>query len=154
VRRVRCTPARPRRRSGPSGSRTSHASSQVFRCHGHRRLARVDTLTSNQWEAPMRQARRMSLVRPSAIRELLRHGADPELISFGGGYPDPALFPMADLNEIFAKLLTSSPASLQYCPSNGLPELRAQVAARLTRDGLACDGDDVLIIQGGQQGLD
>jgi DNA-binding transcriptional MocR family regulator len=34
---------------------------------------------------------------PSAIRELLRLGADPDIISFGGGYPDPALFPIAEL---------------------------------------------------------
>ena len=30
-------------------------------------------------------ANRMQYVRPSAIRELLRLGADPSLISFGGG---------------------------------------------------------------------
>ena len=35
-----------------------------------------------------------------------------------------------------------------------MPRLRAQVADRLTRDGIACTADDVLIIQGGQQGLD
>ncbi|MFL6142013.1 MAG: PLP-dependent aminotransferase family protein [Labedaea sp.] len=99
-------------------------------------------------------ASRMSLVAPSAIRDLLRHGADPEIISFGGGYPDPALFPMADLHEVFDELLAGDPVNLQYCPSNGLPVLREQIAARLTRDGLVCGADDVLIIQGGQQGLD
>ena len=36
----------------------------------------------------------------------------------------------------------------------GCRRLRAQVADRLTRDGIACTADDVLIIQGGQQGLD
>ena len=35
-----------------------------------------------------------------------------------------------------------------------MPKLRAQVADRLTRDGCSCTADDVLIIQGGQQGLD
>jgi 2-aminoadipate transaminase len=99
-------------------------------------------------------ASRMSRVAPSAIRDLLRHGADPEIISFGGGYPDPALFPMADLHEVFGELLAGDPVNLQYCPSNGLPVLREQIAARLSRAGLACGADDVLIIQGGQQGLD
>jgi hypothetical protein len=42
----------------------------------------------------IRYASRMSRVRPSAIRELLQLGADPEIISFGGGYPDRALFPI------------------------------------------------------------
>ena len=97
----------------------------------------------------------MDRVRPSAIRELLRLGADPQVISFGGGYPDPALFPVDELHEVYARLLTPERAvALQYTASNGLPHLRAQVAERLTRDGMACTADDVLIIQGGQQGLD
>jgi 2-aminoadipate transaminase len=44
--------------------------------------------------------------------------------------------------------------TLQYSSSNGLPQLRATVANRLTADGMPCTADDVLIIQGGQQGLD
>jgi 2-aminoadipate transaminase len=103
----------------------------------------------------MKFARRIRGVRPSAIRELLRLGADPEVISFGGGYPDPTLFPVAELQEIYAGLLVPEhAANLQYTASNGLPRLRAQVAERLTKDGTACTADDVLIIQGGQQGLD
>ncbi|HEY0639857.1 MAG TPA: PLP-dependent aminotransferase family protein [Pseudonocardiaceae bacterium] len=103
----------------------------------------------------VRYARRMSRVRPSAIRELLRLGADPEITSFGGGYPDPALFPVDELRQVYERLLVPGQATaLQYTASNGLPRLRAQVAERLTRDGMPCAADDVLIIQGGQQGLD
>ena len=107
-------------------------------------------------KAPLVQyADRMSRVRPSAIRELLQLGADPNIVSFGGGYPDPMLFPMDDLHAIFDELLVAENAlALQYTASNGLPELRLQVAERLTRDGISCGADDVLIIQGGQQGLD
>ncbi|HEX8121758.1 MAG TPA: PLP-dependent aminotransferase family protein [Solirubrobacteraceae bacterium] len=100
-------------------------------------------------------ARRMRGVQPSAIRELLRLGADPDIISFGGGYPDPALFPVADLQEVYARILVPDRAlALQYTTTNGLPQLRAAVAERLSRDGMPCTADDVLIIQGGQQGLD
>jgi 2-aminoadipate transaminase len=102
----------------------------------------------------VKYAERVRRVAPSAIRDLLRHGADPEIISFGGGYPDPALFPMADLHDVYADLLTGDPTVLQYCPSDGLPTLRAQVAERLRRDGIDRTADDVLIIQGAQQGLD
>ena len=103
----------------------------------------------------IRYASRMSRVRPSAIRELLQLGADPEIISFGGGYPDPALFPIAELQQVYARLLVAEHATaLQYTASNGLPRLRAQVAERLTRDGISCTAEDVLIIQGAQQGLD
>jgi 2-aminoadipate transaminase len=103
----------------------------------------------------IRYARRMSRVQPSAIRELLRLGGDPDIISFGGSYPDPALFPVTELHEVYARLLVPKhAAALQYTTSNGLPQLRAQVAERLTRDGISSTADDVLIIQGGQQGLD
>ncbi|MDQ5807547.1 MAG: PLP-dependent aminotransferase family protein [Actinomycetota bacterium] len=100
-------------------------------------------------------ARRMSGVQPSAIRELLRLGADPEIISFGGGYPDPTLFPVEELRGIYERLLVPEGAgALQYTTSNGLPRLRAQIAERLGRDGIDCTADDVLVIQGAQQGLD
>ncbi len=103
----------------------------------------------------VRLARRMAGVRPSAIRDLLRLGADPELISFGGGYPDPDLFPMAELRQVFDGLLSGGNAGvLQYTVSDGLPRLREQVAARMARDGTACAAEDVLILQGAQQGLD
>ncbi len=100
-------------------------------------------------------ADRMAGVKPSAIRELLRLGDDPAIISFGGGYPDPALFPMDDLAAVFADLLTPQHAgALQYTASIGLPRLREQIAARLTRDAMPCGADDLLVLQGGQQGLD
>lgn len=105
--------------------------------------------------AQIHYSRRMDGVRPSAIRDLLRLGADPEIISFGGGYPDPNLFPIKELQEIYSDLLVPERAdALQYTTSNGLPELREQVAKRLANDGMPCTADDVLIVQGGQQGLD
>ena len=103
----------------------------------------------------VKYAARMSRVQPSAIRELLRLGADPEVIAFGGAYPDQALFPVDDLQEVYARLLVPEHAGvLQYTTTNGLPNLRARVAERLTNDGIECTADDILIIQGAQQGLD
>lgn len=100
-------------------------------------------------------ARRAQLVQPSAIREFLALAGDPAMTSFAGGYPDPTLFPIDELHKIYDDLLTpDNAAALQYTASEGLPELRAHVAARLTADGMPCAADDVLITQGGQQGLD
>ncbi len=99
-------------------------------------------------------ARRTSRVQPSAIRELLRLGDDPSVISFGGGYPDPAQFPIAELTSIFTDVLAGGARTLQYTASIGLPRLREQIAARMTRDGTPCTADDILITHGGQQGLD
>ncbi len=102
-----------------------------------------------------RFARRAERVQPSAIREFLALAGQPGITSFAGGYPDPTLFPIEQLHKIYDDLLTPANASaLQYTASDGTPDLRALVAGRLTADGMPCAPDDVLITQGGQQGLD
>lgn len=102
-----------------------------------------------------RYAQRMAKVQPSAIGELLALGADPSIISFGGGYPDATLFPVEQLDAVFHQIICGTDgAAMQYAPSNGLPHLRNQIAGLMTADGTACTGDDVLILQGSQQGLD
>lgn len=100
-------------------------------------------------------ARRMRRVKPSAIRELLRFGADPDIISFGGGYPDPDTFPQEQLALAYRQaLLDSGSSTLQYATSQGLESLRAQIADRMRAEGVRCTTEDVLIVQGAQQGLD
>ncbi|WP_394890460.1 PLP-dependent aminotransferase family protein [Mesorhizobium sp. AaZ16] len=97
----------------------------------------------------------MKLVKPSAIRELLQFGENPEIISFAGGYPDPMLFPVENLREIVNRTLKNNGRSaLQYTVSNGIPNLRAQIAQKMTGEGAPCTADEILILQGGQQGLD
>lgn len=100
-------------------------------------------------------SRRMKRVVPNAVGELLRAGADPSIISFAGGYPDGTLFPSEKLGAIYAELVKGSgEAALQYTVSDGLPKLRRQIAERLTAQGTACAAENVLILQGSQQGLD
>lgn len=102
-----------------------------------------------------RYAQRMANVRASAIGELLALGADPSIISFGGGYPDATLFPTDQLDAIFHDVIRApGGVAMQYAPSNGLPHLRDQIARLMTEDGTPCSGEDVLILQGSQQGLD
>ncbi|CAM5299558.1 2-aminoadipate transaminase [Aquamicrobium terrae] len=103
----------------------------------------------------IRLADRMSQVKPSAIRELLQLGADPSIISFGGGYPDASLFPLEHLEAVFRSVIADNGhEALQYTVSNGSPKLRGQIAARMSRDGIDCGADNVLVLQGAQQGLD
>lgn len=102
-----------------------------------------------------RFAQRVDRVEPSAIKELLALGADPSIISFGGGYPDASLFPAAQLEQVFREIISApGGAAMQYAPSDGLPRLREQIAALMCRDGTPCGAEDVLILQGSQQGLD
>ena len=56
-------------------------------------------------------AKRMDNVNPSAIDELLALGADPSIISFGGGYPDSSLFPKQMLNQVFNEIINDPTGS-------------------------------------------
>src|ERR1700692_3975171 len=87
----------------------------------------------------LRFASRVQKVQSSAIRDLLRYGTDPSIISFGGGYPDPSLFPSKELQAVYNQLFAEhSSQALQYTVSDGIPALRAQIASRMTEDGTPC----------------
>ncbi|WEL57539.1 PLP-dependent aminotransferase family protein [Pseudomonas kermanshahensis] len=102
----------------------------------------------------MTYANRMQLLKPSAIRELQALENDPEVISFCGGYPDPAYFPREALAEAYQIVASSEPMSLQYANSQGDQRLREQIVERMKKDGVECDPSNILVLQGAQQGLD
>lgn len=96
-----------------------------------------------------------SLMRRSAVRELLRLTNRPGMISFAGGLPAPELFPVAEVRAAADQLLDQhGPKVLQYGETEGVAELRDWVAMSLSRPGLALSRDHVLITTGSQQGLD
>lgn len=102
-----------------------------------------------------RYANRVQYVKPSAIRELLKLGNDPEIISFGGGFPDPDVFPIEKLRKVFDEVLSKDGRrALQYTTSEGLPSLRQKLADRMKRTGVPCELKNIFMIQGAQQGLD
>jgi 2-aminoadipate transaminase len=103
----------------------------------------------------MKIASRMSRVQPNAVGELLRMGADPSIISFAGGYPDATLFPREALNAVYQRaILENGQQSLQYTVSDGPLKLRRQIADRMTKRGTPAEADQILVLQGSQQGLD
>lgn len=91
----------------------------------------------------------------SAIREILKVTEQPEILSFAGGLPNPAAFPVAAVRAASQRILTDDPlGALQYGPTEGYGPLREQVAARLCRAGQDCAVANVLITTGSQQALD
>lgn len=104
---------------------------------------------------PDHRAQRMKFVQPNAIGELLKHGGDPALISFAGGYPDAESFPTDKLDSVFHEVLANQGrTALQYTVSDGPLKLREQIAVRMRARGIDCAAEHVLVLQGSQQGLD
>jgi DNA-binding transcriptional MocR family regulator len=101
----------------------------------------------------LRVAARLRGVRSSPVRDILALTARPGVISFAGGLPAPELFDTAGLAEAFAAALADGGRTLQYSTTEGDPDLRAAVAARLCARGLPTEADEVLITSGSQQAL-
>ena len=77
---------------------------------------------------------RISELKPSAIREILKVTQDPNVIPFAAGNPAPEAFPVAEMSEISARIFRESPASaLQYGVSEGYTPLREAVKAALAQ---------------------
>jgi 2-aminoadipate transaminase len=100
-------------------------------------------------------ARRMGNVKRSFIREILKVTEDPSIISFAGGLPNPRYFPSAEIADAASQVLSAEgPAALQYATTEGFPPLRQWIADRYARRGLRVKLDEVLVLNGSQQGLD
>lgn len=89
------------------------------------------------------------------IAAILAQSAASDVITFSGGFPDPATFPTYVLAEIATRVITTDPAvSLQYAPAEGLPGTRACVASRIARvDGREPTGAELMITSGGMECL-
>jgi 2-aminoadipate transaminase len=98
----------------------------------------------------------MSGVPKSFIREILKVTQDPQVISFAGGLPNPRYFPSGEISRAATEVLgRPGDCGLQYATTEGYPPLREYIARRY-RDkmGLDVSADEILIINGSQQGLD
>ena len=102
-----------------------------------------------------RFARRMSAMKPSSIREILKTTERPEVISFAGGLPAPELFPVDDIRLSAERVLAEiGPRALQYGITDGVPALRERIAEEMAGRGVSCTADDILVTTGSQQSLD
>jgi len=101
-------------------------------------------------------ATRNSRMKASEIRELLKLLDQPDIISFAGGIPDPALFPAAAFRDAFSEALSDGQAgsALQYSVSEGYKPLRDWIAAEMGKIGVPCEAGNILITSGSQQALD
>lgn len=99
---------------------------------------------------------RVQALKPSAIREIFKYAADPEVVSLSAGNPSPEAFPVDEIKEISARLLEENPIGvLQYSVTEGYPELRETLKEYMkSHHNIGNDFDDILITTGAQQIMD
>jgi DNA-binding transcriptional MocR family regulator len=112
----------------------------------------IEQTCPDAWEP--RYAHRAGRMAASEIRELLKVLDRPGIVSFAGGIPDPALFPVAEAKAAYGAVLGSTSDGLQYSVSEGYLPLRAWIARHMGTLGVPCDADNIVITCGSQQGLE
>ncbi len=100
-------------------------------------------------------ASRLNNVETSAIRELFKLLGKPGIISFAGGFPDPALFDVEGVRTASEQVLAGHPgAVLQYGATEGWPALRQALSGYLALKGIEAAPEQIITTTGSQQGLD
>lgn len=99
---------------------------------------------------------KVSNLKPSAIREIFKYAADPEVISLSAGNPAPEAFPTKEIAEISAKILAENPiGALQYSVTEGYTPLRNHLKSYMkSKYGIGKEQDDLIITSGAQQVMD
>lgn len=111
---------------------------------------------SNDLSIPFRLAPRAEGMTSSVIRDLLVLLDRPDVISFAGGIPDAALFPVEAVAAAADRVLRrQADRALQYGSTQGDPGLRDWIAGRMRARGVpGCTPEHVMITSGSQQALD
>jgi 2-aminoadipate transaminase len=100
-------------------------------------------------------ATRMRNVSSSAIRDLLKHAAEPGMISLAGGLPAPDLFDLEGLSRASADVMRELPVTaLQYGVTAGQADLRNAIVDLMKTRGANVDAEHIVVTTGSQQGID
>jgi 2-aminoadipate transaminase len=103
----------------------------------------------HDWDADV--ARRTRGLGGGEITAILALAGASDVITFSGGFPDPATFPTGILAEIATRLISSDPgAALQYSATEGIASVREYVSGRLASlEGRAPEAGELMITSGG-----
>jgi 2-aminoadipate transaminase len=100
-------------------------------------------------------ASRTSVMKSSAMRDLMAITERPEVISLAGGLPDTSTFPAESLAALLSKLAAADSArALQYAPTEGMAAVGEAIATVMAAEDMHVDPEDVLVTTGGQQVID
>jgi GntR family transcriptional regulator/MocR family aminotransferase len=80
--------------------------------------------------------------------------ATPIVADFSRLTPDERFFPLEEFTRTLAAVWSGRKDLWQYAPPLGLPELREEIARRLSEHEVERAADEILVTSGAQQGLD
>ncbi|HXF32800.1 MAG TPA: PLP-dependent aminotransferase family protein [Solirubrobacterales bacterium] len=119
----------------------------------HKRRAHTSTRDLERYAGLF--AERTTVMRSSAMRDLMAVTARPEVISLAGGLPDTSTFPPERLAAQMSRIAAeSAAAALQYGPTEGFDETKDCIVEVMAAEGMLPDPDDIVVTTGGQQAID
>ncbi|MFO8065384.1 MAG: PLP-dependent aminotransferase family protein, partial [Spirochaetia bacterium] len=91
----------------------------------------------------------------SAIREILKLAASPDIISLGGGMPSPDAFPTDFVDEMYRQAMKNyATDALQYTRTEGFPPLREALSDHLKAITIEAGAQEIYVTTGSQSVLD
>lgn len=96
----------------------------------------------------------MDKFQSSAVREILKLTQGGSVISFAGGLPSEAKFPLEAVKAAFESVFKQGKGSLQYGLTEGYRPLREAIAERMAGKGMKVSADEMLLTTGSQQVID
>jgi len=96
-----------------------------------------------------------TLMKSSAVRDLMSVVGRSDVISFGGGLPFTGGLPPEDINDVMRSVMEKGMAeAFQYGETEGRDELKRELAVIMGQEGIDADPEHVLVTTGSQQALD
>ena len=119
-----------------------------------RRALPAATPAPVDWTALLSRAARIAAADEERLRGFATPNGGSAVISFAGGMPDSALFPTDAFRKVLNQVVREEGgALLQYAPVGGYAPLRRYLAGYLVRFGVEARPEEILIVNGAQQGF-
>jgi 2-aminoadipate transaminase len=100
-------------------------------------------------------AERTTVMKSSAMRDLMALVERDDVISLAGGLPDTSTFPPDSYAALMARVASEHCArALQYAPTEGFAPLKRCIVKVMAAEGMTIDPDELLVTSGGQQVID
>lgn len=90
-------------------------------------------------------------IKPLAIQQYIKLAQNKEFISFAAGLPDVCVLPLPQLKEMYKQIAEEGLLSFQYQPP--VESLKKKIQHMMADKSVACELDEILIINGAQQGI-